>query len=86
MSSVLGLKATPSRATSLPTKRAEVLLELADGAPLLELVDLDNRGEQLEVVAGVAGKLLEGLDILGKAVMRNEAARRHEGVRAQYLE
>src|ERR671937_1085039 len=36
-------------------ERAEVLLELADGAPLLELVHLDDRGEELEVVAAVAG-------------------------------
>src|SRR4051794_28019369 len=41
-----------------PDERAEVLLELADGAPLLQLVDLDDGGEQLEVVAGVSCELL----------------------------
>src|SRR3954447_140128 len=51
---------------ALADERAEVLLQLADHAPLLELVDLDDRVEQLEVVAGVAGELLEGGDILGK--------------------
>ena len=35
----------------LADQRAEVLLQLADRAPLLQLVDLDDRGEQLEVVA-----------------------------------
>src|SRR4051812_15847874 len=51
----------------LADERAEMLLELADDAALLELVDLDDGVEQLEVVAGVAGELLEGGDILGKA-------------------
>src|SRR4051812_45993312 len=51
----------------LADERAEVLLELADDAALLELVDLDDGVEQLEVVAGVAGELLEGRDVLRKA-------------------
>ena len=59
MSSVFGLNASPSSAIRLPTQRAEVLLQLADHAPLLQLVDLDHRVQQLEVVAGVAGELLE---------------------------
>ena len=67
MSSVLGLKARPSSAILLPTSDAEVLLQLADHAALLQLVDLDHRVEQLEVVAGVAGELLEGGDVLREA-------------------
>ena len=46
---------------------AEPLLELADHAPLLQRVDLDDGVEQLEVVARVAGQLLERLDVLGEA-------------------
>ena len=60
MSSVSGLKARPSSATRLPSSVPEVLLELADDPALLQLVDLDHRGQQLEVVARVAGELLEG--------------------------
>ena len=67
MSSVSGLKARPSRAIRRPTQRAEVLLQLADDAPLLQLVDLDHRVEELEVVAGVAGQHLQGADVLGEA-------------------
>jgi hypothetical protein len=37
----------------------EVLGELSDHSPLLQLVDLDHRVEELEVVAGVARELLE---------------------------
>jgi hypothetical protein len=43
----------------LADERAEVLLQLADGAPLLELVDLDYGGEELEVVARITCQLLE---------------------------
>src|SRR4051812_3411165 len=43
----------------LADERAEVLLELADDATLLELVDLDDGVEQLEVIARIACKLLE---------------------------
>src|SRR3954451_20488485 len=52
---------------ALADERAEVLLELADDPALLELVDLDDGVEELEVVAGVAGQLLEGGDIFWKA-------------------
>ena len=72
MSSVFGLKATPEEGDLLADQRAEVLLELADRAPLLELVDLDDGGEQLEVVAGVAGELLERLDVFWETVVRDE--------------
>jgi hypothetical protein len=44
-----------------------VLLELAHHAPLLQLVDLDDRVEQLEVVARVARELLERVDVLREA-------------------
>ena len=46
---------------------ADALLELADHAPLLEVVDLDDRVQELEVIPGVAGELFERLDVFGKA-------------------
>src|SRR5205085_4239492 len=51
----------------LARERPQVLLQLPDRAPLLELVDFDDGGQELEVVAAVAGQLLEGLDVLGEA-------------------
>jgi hypothetical protein len=63
----MGLESNAEKGDLLARERPEVLLELPDGAPLLELVDLDDSGQELEVVAGVAGELLEGLDILRKA-------------------
>ena len=59
MSSVFGLKARPSSAMRLPTSVPRCFCELAHDAALLQLVDLDDRVEQLEVVAGVARELLE---------------------------
>ena len=53
-SSVPGLKARPEHRDLLAVQVAEVLLELLDHAPALELVDLDHGRQQLEVVAGVA--------------------------------
>jgi hypothetical protein len=44
-----------------------VARELADHAALLQLVDLDHRREQLEVVARVGGELLERERVLRKA-------------------
>ena len=67
MSSVFGLKASPSSAISLSTSLPEVLLELGDHAPLLQLVDLDHRVQQLEVVARVARELLQRGDVLREA-------------------
>ena len=66
MSSVFGLNARPSSAIACrPASRGAS--ELRDHAPLLQLVDLDHRVEQLEVVARVAGELLERGDVLGEA-------------------
>ena len=42
-------------------------LELADHAPLLQLVHLDHRRQQLEVVARVRGELLERERVLREA-------------------
>ena len=78
MSSVFGLKASPSSATRLPASAAEVLLQLADHAALLQLVDLDHRGQQLEVVAGVAGELLQRVDVLREAAAAEADARLQE--------
>ena len=44
MSSVFGLKASAEQRDRLADQRAEVLLQLADHAPLLQLVDLDDGG------------------------------------------
>ena len=44
-----------------------MVLELLDDAPLLELVDLDDGGEKLEVVAGVGGELLQRRGVLREA-------------------
>src|SRR3954465_13488925 len=44
-----------------------MLLQLLDHAALLELVDLDHRGEQLEVVAGVRRELLQRERVLREA-------------------
>ena len=67
MSSVSGLNASPSSAIGFPRSAAEVLLELRDHAPLLQLVDLDHRRQELEVVARVRGELLERERVLGEA-------------------
>jgi 3-oxoacyl-[acyl-carrier-protein] synthase-3 len=48
-------------------QRPEMILELADYATLLELVDLDHARQQLERVARVAGELLKRGDILREA-------------------
>ena len=53
------LEREPEQRDLLADQRAEVLLQLRHHAPLLQLVDLDDRVEQLEVVARVAGELLE---------------------------
>ena len=45
------LERQPEQRDPLPDERAEVLLELADHAPLLQLVDLDDGVQELEVVA-----------------------------------
>ena len=55
-----------------------MLLELSDGPPLLKLVDLDDRGEELEVIARVPGQLLEGLDVFGKTRAAEADARPEE--------
>ena len=67
MSSVLRLEGQAEQRDLLADQRAEVLLELADDAPLLQLVDLDHGGQQLEVVAGVAGELLQGRHVFWEA-------------------
>ena len=61
------LEGEPEHGDPLVVEVAEMLLELLDDAPLLELVHLDHRGEQLEVVAGVPCELLEGGDVLREA-------------------
>src|SRR5690349_11540148 len=63
-----------------------MLLELRHDAPLLQLVHLPHRVQQHELVARVAGELLERRYILWEAVTQNEAARRHERVRLGNLE
>ena len=67
MSSVPGLNARPEERDLLAPKRAEPALELADHAPLLELVHLDDGVQELEVVARVRRELLERERVLRKA-------------------
>src|ERR1039458_468705 len=62
----------------LAHEAAEVLLELADHASLLQFVDLDHGGEELEVIAGVAGQLLQGVHVLRKAAASEADARLQE--------
>src|SRR3954452_2897998 len=64
----VGLEREPEQRDLAPDERPEVLLELGDDPPLLQLVNLDDGGQELEVVAGVAGELLEGGDILRETV------------------
>ncbi len=63
----LGLEGEPEQRDALADERAEVLLQLRDDAPLLQFVDLDHGGQQLEVVARVASKLLKRAHVLRKA-------------------
>ena len=53
-----------------------------DDAPLLQLVHLDHGREQLEVVAGVAGELLQREDVLREAAAAEADAGAQE-VRAE---
>src|SRR2546421_444473 len=55
----VGLEGKPKERHGLPAELAEVFLELADDSPLLQLVDLDHRVQELEVVAGVRRELLQ---------------------------
>ena len=56
----LGLEGQPEQRNLAAHKRPQVLLKLGDHATLLELVDLDHCGQELEVIARVAGELLQG--------------------------
>src|SRR5215211_5451428 len=82
----VGLEREPEQPDLTADERSKVLLELGDDAPLLELVDLDDGGQELEVVAGVAGELLEGGDIFREAVMLNYGTLAHPGVASRNLE
>ncbi len=61
------LEREPENGDRLAAKPAEVLLELRDHSPLLELVHLDHGCEELEVVAGVSSELLQRRDVLAEA-------------------
>ena len=56
-----------------------MLLQLRHHPPLLQPVHLDHRGQQLEVVAGVAGELAQGLGIFGKTAAAEPHAGTQEG-------
>ena len=60
------LEREPEQRDRLAGKGPEVLLELPDDAPLLKLVDLDDSGQELEVVARVTRELLERRNIFRK--------------------
>src|SRR5439155_21780017 len=72
----------PEQRDRLPAEPAEMLLQLRDHAPLLQLVDLDHGGEELEVVARVAGELLQRGDVLREA-RATEADARAQEMRAE---
>ena len=55
-----------------------MLLELAEDPPLLQLVHLDHRVQQLEVVAGVRGELLERDAVLRKTTAAKTHARKEK--------
>ena len=78
VSSVFGLKASPSSAMRLPRNDPRTLCELADHPPLLELVDLDDGVQHLEVVSRVRRELLERERVLREAAAA-EADRRRGG-------
>ncbi len=67
MSSVFGLNASPRSATRLPRSEPRCFDELVDDAPLLELVHLDDRVQELEVVARVRRELLQRERVLREA-------------------
>src|SRR5919106_6575239 len=81
-----GLERESEERDLLPTERAEPPLELLDHAPLLQLVHLDDRVQELEAVPRVGGELFERERILWKAVREYEASRRDERVRGRHLE
>jgi hypothetical protein len=61
------LEGQPEQRDPLSDQRIQMLRELGHHAPLLKLIHLDHRAEQLEVVAAVAGEDLECLRVLGEA-------------------
>ena len=71
----LRLEGQPEQRDRLPAQVAEVLLELPDEPPLLELVHLHDRSQKLEVVAAVAGEELEEGDVLRIAASRRSRCR-----------
>ena len=75
----VGLEGKAEQGDPLADQRAEVLLELADDPALLQLVDLDHRGQQLEVIAGVAGQHLQRADVLREAAAAVADAGAEEG-------
>src|SRR5581483_1213291 len=60
------LEGHPEERDPTAPQRPEVLLELRDDAPLLQLVHLDDGVQQLEVVARVAGEQLQERDVFWK--------------------
>ena len=61
------LEREPEERDLLPAQRAEAPLELADHAPLLQLVHLDHGVQELEVVARVRRELLQRERVLREA-------------------
>ena len=58
------LERDPEQGDRLAAEAAELLLELPDHAPLLQLVHLDHGVQELEVVAGVGRQLLQRQRVL----------------------
>src|SRR5262245_4129561 len=62
-----GLESEAQQCDPLAAERADTPLELADHAPLLQLVDLDHGVQELEVVARVRRELLQRERVLREA-------------------
>ena len=70
------LEREPEQRDRLAAQAAEVLLQLPDHAPLLQLVHLDHGVQELEVVARVRGELLQRERVLREAAAAVADARR----------
>src|SRR3954470_6436322 len=82
----VGLEGQAEQGDLATHQRAEVLLELGHDTALLQLVDLDDRVEELEVVARVAAQLLQRSHSHGKTMVANDTSARHERVCADHFE
>ena len=62
----VGLERQSQHRYTATAQRPQVLFQLPDEPALLQLVDLDHRRQQLEVIPRVPGQLLERANVLGE--------------------